>query len=157
MLLDNRLVVHMFRPLVDLVKVLCNDLFHRLAIFEDLRVLSFNFSLDPGHDWMTSLDLEDLIGHLVELLQLAFSQQLTEVLNVLRFFKRACDRQFLLLLLDVIPVVVPDRYVLSLLLHFPGISRQLINDCLFREELVRWILDRVLCRQHVAYRLLRLD
>ena len=53
--------------------------------------------------------------------------------------------------------MIPDRYVLSLLLHFPGISCQLIDDCLFGEEFVRWMLDRVLCRQHVAKRLLRLD
>ena len=57
----------------------------------------------------------------------------------------------------MIPVVIPDRYVLSLLLHLPGIGCQLIDDCLFREEFVRWKLDRAFCRQHVAYRLLRLD
>ena len=45
-LLDNRLVVHVLRSLVDLLKVLRNDLFHLLAIFEDLRVLSFNFHLN---------------------------------------------------------------------------------------------------------------
>ena len=41
-----------------------------------------------------------------------------QVLNVLRLFEGTGDRQFLLFLLDVIPVVIPDRDVLTLL---PGI------------------------------------
>ena len=51
--------------------------------------------------------------------------------------------------------MVPDRYVLSLLLHFPGIDCQLVNDRFFREELVRWELDCVLRRQHVVHRFFR--
>ena len=45
-LFDIRLAVHMVRPPVYLFKVLCYDLFYLLAIFEDLRVLSFHLSLD---------------------------------------------------------------------------------------------------------------
>ena len=82
---------------------------------------------------------------------------MTQVLYILRLLERTSDRQFLLLLLDVVAVMVTDRYVMSLLLQLSGISRQLINDCLFREEFIRWLLYRVLCRKHVAYRLLRLD
>ena len=45
-LFDIRLAVHMARPPVYLFKVLCYDLFYLLAIFEDLRVLSFHLSFD---------------------------------------------------------------------------------------------------------------
>ena len=106
---------------------------------------------------MTPFDPEDLVRHLVELFQLAFTQKMAQIFNVLRFFKPAGDRQFLLLLFNVIPVVISDRNMFSLLLHLPVIGCQLIDDCLFREEFVRWRLDRAFCRQHVANRLLRLD
>ena len=82
---------------------------------------------------------------------------MAQIFHILRFLERTGDRQFLLLLLDVVAVVISDGYVFTLLLHLSGICRKLISDCLFRYEFIRWLLDCVLCRQHVAYRLVRLD
>ena len=86
-LLDIRLAVHMVRPPVYLFKVLCYDLFYLLAIFKDFWILSFYLPLDSGHYRMTFLDPEYLVCHLVELLNLAFPQQMAQILNVLCFFK----------------------------------------------------------------------
>ena len=36
---------------------------------------------------MIPLDSEDLVRHLIELLKLAFSQQMAQVLDILRFLK----------------------------------------------------------------------
>jgi hypothetical protein len=106
---------------------------------------------------MAPFDPEHFVRDLVKLFQLSITQKQAQVLDIFCFFKLAGDRQFLLFLFNLIPIVVPDRYVSSLLLHLPGIDCHLVDDRLFREEFVRWKLDRVLCRQHVAYRLLRLD
>ena len=75
-LLDDCPVLHVFRSSIDLFKVLCDDLLYLLAILEDFRVLSFHLPSDPCHDWMAPFDPEDLVCHLVKLLQLAFPQQL---------------------------------------------------------------------------------
>ena len=82
---------------------------------------------------MIPFDSEDLVRHLIELLKLAFSQQMAQVLDILRFLKRTGDRQFLLFFLNVIAVVIPDRYVLALQLQLSSISCKLISDRLFRK------------------------
>jgi hypothetical protein len=84
--------MHVSRSLVDLLEVSGNDLFNRLAIFEDFRVLSFHFPFDSGDHRKVSLDSEDLVRHLVELLHLAFSQQLAEVLDIFRLLKGTGNR-----------------------------------------------------------------
>ncbi len=63
----------MLRPSVDLFKVLCDDLLYLLMIFEDLRVLSFDFPFDSGHDRVAPFDPEDLVCHLVKLFQFSIS------------------------------------------------------------------------------------
>ncbi len=57
---------------------------------------------------MISLDSEYLVSNLVELLHLAFSQQCAEFLYVFSLLKGTCNREFLLFLLCLVPIVVPD-------------------------------------------------
>ena len=72
---------------------------------------------------MVPLDSEYLVGNLVELLHLAFSQQCAEFLYVLSLLKGTCNREFLLFLHCLVAIVVPDGDVLStvlLLLQLEG-------------------------------------
>ena len=61
---------------------------------------------------MVPLDSEYLVGNLVELLHLAFSQQCAEFLYVLSLLKGTCNREFLLLFHCLVAIVVPDGDVL---------------------------------------------
>jgi hypothetical protein len=61
-LLDIRLGVHMIRPFVNLLEVLCNYLLNLLAILEDLRVLPFNLPFDSGNDWRLLLIMRTLFA-----------------------------------------------------------------------------------------------
>ena len=56
---------------------------------------------------MVSLDSENLVGNLVELLHSAFSQQCAEFLNVLSLLKGTSNRELFLLLLCLDAVMVP--------------------------------------------------
>ena len=56
---------------------------------------------------MVPLNSENLVSNLVELLHSAFSQQCAEFLNVLSLLKGTSNREFFLLLLCLVAVVVP--------------------------------------------------
>ena len=72
--------------------------------------------LDSSHDWVVPLYSEHLVGNLVELLHLALSQQCAEFLYILSLLKGTCNREFLLFLLCLVAVVVPDGDVLPTVL-----------------------------------------
>jgi len=93
---------------------------------------------------MVSLDSEDLVRHLVELLHLAFSQQLAEVLDIFRLLKGTGNREFLLLLFGLVAIVVPDGYVPPTALQLSGVDSQLVSDRLFWYVLIGRLSDRVL-------------
>ena len=56
---------------------------------------------------MVPLNSENLVSNLVELLHFAFSQQCAEFLDILSLLKGTCDREFFLLLLCLVAVMVP--------------------------------------------------
>jgi hypothetical protein len=99
------------------------------------------------------LDHQNLVGDLVELLHLAFSQQLSQLLEVLGLFELASYRQFLLVCLGMIPIVVSDvdisttvSFSLSLCLSSEGLRCHL-----FWNELIGWLADSVLSPEHVGH------
>ena len=65
---------------------------------------------------MVPLDSEDLVGNLVELLHLAFSQQCAEFLHVFSLLKGTCNCEFLLFLHSLVAIVVPNGDVLPAVL-----------------------------------------
>ncbi len=93
---------------------------------------------------MVPLYSEDLVSHMVELLHLAFTQQLAKFLNIFSLLERTSNREFLLFFFCVVAIVVSDRYVSPTLLQFLCLNCELIGYCLFRDVLVRRLSDRVL-------------
>ena len=65
---------------------------------------------------MVPLDSEYLVGNLVELLYLAFSQQSAEFLYVFSLLKGPYNREFLLFLHSLVAIVVPNGDVLPTVL-----------------------------------------
>jgi hypothetical protein len=74
------------------------------------------------------LNSEDLVSNLVELLHLAFSQQRAEFLNVLSLLKGTRNREFFLLLLCLIAVVVPDGDVSPTVLLLSLLASECFRD-----------------------------
>ena len=77
----------MIRSLVDVFEVLSNHIVDIRLLSVDLDVSRLVLSLDLGHHRVAPLDLEHLVGNLVELLHIAPSEQVSEVLDVLQFIE----------------------------------------------------------------------
>ncbi len=85
------MLLHVIWPLVDLLEIACNDLVDLHAILKYFRLPSFILSLDLCYDWVVPLDSKNLVGNLVELLHLAFSQQCAEFFYILCLIKGTCN------------------------------------------------------------------
>ena len=78
---------------------------------------------------MVPLNSKNLVGDLVELLHLAFSQQCAEFLYILCLIKGTCKSQLFLLLLCLVPIVVPDGYMLPTVLLLFLLESECLRDC----------------------------
>ena len=96
------------------------------AVFEYFLLPRLIFSLDSSHDWVVSLNSENLVSNLVELFHLAFSQQSAEFLYIFSLLEGTCNCEFLLFLHSLVSIVVPDGDVLpTVLLLLPAERRVL--------------------------------
>ena len=77
---------------------------------------------------MVPLNSEYLVGNLVELLHLAFSQQCAEFLYILSLLKGTCNRELFLFLLCLVPVVVPNGDVLPTVLSLLLLEGECFRD-----------------------------
>jgi hypothetical protein len=118
-------------PFVDLSKVFGYYLFHLGTVFEDFWFSSIIVPFYSRNYRMISLDSKNFIGNLIELLHLAFPQQCAEILYVLSFPEYSGDYEFLLVFFNLVPVMVPYRYMFPTLLLLLGLKLQSLSDCLF--------------------------
>jgi hypothetical protein len=149
--------LHVIWPFVDLSKVFGYYLFHLGTVFEDFWFSSIIVPFYSRNYRMISLDSKNFIGNLIELLHLAFSQQCTEVLYVLSFFEYSGDHEFLLVFFDLVPVMVPYRYMLPTFLLLLCLELQSLSDCLFWDIFICRLSYSTLTSHHVLDSLVGVD
>jgi hypothetical protein len=93
---------------------------------------------------VVSLNPKNFIGNLIKLFHLAFSQQYTEILDVLSFFEDSSNHKFLLVLFNLVPVVVSDWDMLPTLFLLLCLVFQGLSDCLFWDILISRLAYSVL-------------
>ena len=81
------MLLHVIWSLVYPFEIACDDLVNLHAVFKDFRLPIVIFPFDFRDNWVVPLNSEDLVSDLVELFHFPISQQLSEVLQVLRLFK----------------------------------------------------------------------
>ena len=138
---------------VDPSEVLGDGSLNLLTLFEYFRLAVFVQPLHLRDDWVVPFDPQDLVGDLVELLHPPIPQQTAKFLEVLRLFKLTSNRKLLLLLLSLVTIVVPHRFVFVRLQvrQLPSLVFKGLNNRLFRDVLIGWLSYRGLRVQHVSY------
>jgi hypothetical protein len=94
------------------------------------------------------LNSEDLVGDLVELFHFSISQQLAEVLQVLCLLKGTSNCKFLLLLLNLVAIIVPNGDMSPTVLLLLGLKCKGFSDLLLWDIFISRLFDCYLTLQH---------
>ncbi len=68
------MLLHVIWSLVNPFEIACDDLVNLHAVFKDFRLSIVILLFDFRDNWVVPLNSEDLVGDLVELFHLSFSQ-----------------------------------------------------------------------------------
>ena len=141
----------MIRSFLDVGEVLSYRLFHKISLFEDFRFPRDCLSLNFGDDRVVPADPHQFVRHLIELFHSPFPEQQSEFMQILCGVDLPSDRQFLLLLLDLVLGSISDAYRSGthLLLLPPHLLLHLLGHGIIPYVLICRAVNGSLCLHHV--------